>query len=85
MKSKKLISIIISLCMAVTGIMCCLGCDGEEPYVDTSNAAVPGQFDNPEIAKAKEAEDDAAGREHIEIPEGAETIEIDGEDRKSVV
>ncbi len=79
MKSKKLISIIISLCMAVTGIMCCMGCDGEKPYVDTSNAAVPGQFDNPETAKAKEAEDDAAGREHIEIPEGAETIEIDGE------
>ncbi len=79
MKSKKLISIIISLCMVMTGIMCCLGCDGEKPYVDTSNAAVPGQFDNPETAKAKEAEDDAAGREHIEIPEGAETIEIDGE------
>ncbi len=76
---KKLISIVISLCMVMTGIMCCLGCDGEKPYVDTSNAAVPGQFDNPEIAKAKEAEDDAAGREHIEIPEGAETIEIDGE------
>ncbi len=79
MKSKKLISIVISLCMVMTGIMCCLGCDGEKPYVDTSNAAVPGQFDNPEIAKAKEAEDDEAGREHIEIPEGAETIEIDGE------
>ena len=79
MKSKKLISIIISLCMVMTGIMCCLGCDGEKPYVDTSNAAVPGQFDNPETAKAKEAEDDAAGREHIEIPKGAETIEIDGE------
>ncbi len=79
MKSKKLISIIISLCMVMTGIMCCVGCDGEKPYVDTSNAAVPGQFDNPETAKAKEAEDDAAGREHIEIPEGAETIEIDGE------
>ncbi|MDE5977452.1 MAG: hypothetical protein K2G70_03150, partial [Turicibacter sp.] len=32
-----------------------------------------------DYAKNKEAEDDAKGREHIEIPDGVATVEVDGE------
>ncbi len=75
---KKIVSIIaaISLCMVSMNVFA--GCE-EKPFVDTSNAVSLNTFDDPKNAKAQEAKDDEIGREHIEIPDGAETIEIDGE------
>lgn len=64
--------------MGVMCALCFIGC-GEKEYVDKSNAVSRNVFDDPEFAKEQEAKDDAAGREHIEIPDDAETITIDGE------
>lgn len=75
---KKIVSIFIAICMCMVSIVCCIGCN-DKPFGDTSNAVSRNAFDNPDFAKAQEAKDDAAGREHIEIPDDAETITIDGE------
>lgn len=75
---KRTISLLLAICMSVICVFTFVGC-GEEKYVDRSKAAIRNTFDDPEFAKAQEAKDDAAGREHIEIPEDAETITIDGE------
>ncbi|MCM1367901.1 MAG: hypothetical protein NC184_03720 [Roseburia sp.] len=77
---KKLISIFISICLCVTSIFCCIGCNNEKPYVDTSNAVDPGAFERPNYAKEMEEQHDALGREHIEIPVGVEIVTIDGEE-----
>ena len=44
-----------------------------------STAVTKEELIREDFAAEKEAEDDAKGREHIEIPEGAEEIEIEGE------
>ena len=62
-------------CMAVVGIGC-----GPKGYVDKSNAVELGAFDRPDYAREMEEKHDREGREHIEIPDGAETITIDGEE-----
>ena len=78
---KKLVSVIIALCLSIASVACCIGCNDrdEKPFVDTSNAAECGAFDRPDYAKEMELAHDAE-REHIEIPEGAETVEINGEE-----
>ncbi|MDE7406041.1 MAG: hypothetical protein K2M89_04140 [Clostridiales bacterium] len=76
---RRAICILMAICMSV--VICTLsliGC-GEKEFVDTSNAVSRNSFDNPDFAKEQEANDDAAGREHISIPDDAETITIDGE------
>lgn len=75
---KRTISVLVAICMSVICALCFIAC-GEKPFVDTSNAVSRNTFDNPDFAKEQEAKDDAAGREHIEIPDDAETITIDGE------
>lgn len=45
----------------------------------SSSAVTIDELIREDFAAEKEAEDDAKGREHIEIPEGAEEIEIEGE------
>lgn len=45
----------------------------------SSTAVTIDELIREDFAAEKEAEDDAKGREHIEIPEGAEEIEIEGE------
>ena len=46
----------------------------------SSSAVTIDELIREDFAAEKEAEDDAKGREHIEIPEGAEVIEKDGEE-----
>lgn len=78
---KKLSSIILAICLCVLSVGCCVGCNdrNEKPFVDTSNAVECGSFDRSDYAKEMELVHDAE-REHIEIPDGAETVEIDGEE-----
>ena len=73
--AKILAVIAAAACMAVVGIGC-----GPKGYVDKSNAVELGAFDRPDYAREMEEQHDREGREHIEIPDGAETITIDGEE-----
>ena len=73
--AKILAVIAAAACMAVVGIGC-----GPKGYVDKSNAVELGAFDRPDYAREMEEKHDREGREHIEIPDGAETITIDGEE-----
>lgn len=58
----------------IMGIVAISGC------AKKSTAATIDDLMREDYAKEREAEDDAKGREHIEIPDGAATIEIDGEE-----
>ena len=73
--AKILAVIAAAACMAVVGIGC-----GPKGYVDKSNAVELGAFDRPDYAREMEEKHDREGREHIEIPDGAKTITIDGEE-----
>ena len=73
--AKILAVIAAAACMAVVGIGC-----GPKGYVDKSNAVELGAFDRPDYAREMEEKHDREGREHIEIPDGAETITIDSEE-----
>ena len=69
---KKAIILILSLIIVICG-SAVTGC--------TKASTAVGRFDliRENFAREKEAEEDAKGREHIEIPADAETIEIENE------
>lgn len=74
---KKIVKLLIALTMGISLIIGCFavtGCKEEE-------SSAVGRFDliREDFAKNKEKEDDEKGREHLEIPANADTIEIENE------
>lgn len=70
---KKLIIICIML-VALSGLGMLSGCDGG----GESKAVTRNEHIRLNYSKEMEAKHDAEGREHIEIPEGAQTITVEG-------
>lgn len=69
------------IAIAITFVLM-LGCVFMSACSEKSNAVTRDELIRENFAAGKEAEDDAKGREHIEIPENTETIEIEGEEWK---
>ena len=74
---KKIVKLLVVLTM---GISLIIGCFAVTGCKEKESSAV-GRFDliREDFAKNKEKEDDEKGREHLEIPANADTIEIENE------
>lgn len=70
---------LISL-VAIVFFACSVAMSACTKTPSTSTAVTKYELMRENYAAEKEAEDDAKGREHIEIPDGAEVIEKDGEE-----
>ena len=75
-KMKKIFVGILVMILTVS----CVAFSACDLFIIPSSAVTKYELIRENFAAEKEAEDDAKGREHIEIPEGAETIKIDEEE-----
>lgn len=73
---KKIVKLLVVLTMGISLIIGCFAVTG-----CSKKSSAVGRFDliREDFAKNKEKEDDEKGREHIEIPADADTIEIENE------
>ena len=76
---KKIVKLLVVLTMGISLIIGCFAATGCKEEDKESSAVSAFDLIREDFAKNKEKEDDETGREHLEIPADADTIEIENE------